>query len=58
VTWSFNRVCHYFGTRRFETDDCSTNILWLALPSLDESCITITRTPRYISPDRQAQHAA
>ena len=37
VTWSVNSVCHFFGRRRFETDDHSTNVLWLALPSLGES---------------------
>lgn len=37
VTWSVNSVCHYFGTRRFNTDDHSTNVFWLALPSLGES---------------------
>jgi len=37
VTWSINSVCHYFGTRRFNTDDRSTNVFWLALPSLGES---------------------
>src|SRR5215211_1442665 len=37
VTWSVNSICHYFGRRRFETDDESTNVLWLALPSLGES---------------------
>jgi stearoyl-CoA desaturase (delta-9 desaturase) len=37
VTWSVNSVCHYFGTRRFHTDDRSTNVFWLALPSLGES---------------------
>jgi stearoyl-CoA desaturase (delta-9 desaturase) len=37
VTWSVNSVCHFFGTRRFETDDHSTNVFWLALPSLGES---------------------
>jgi stearoyl-CoA desaturase (Delta-9 desaturase) len=37
VTWSVNSVCHFLGTRRFETDDESTNVLWLALPSLGES---------------------
>ncbi|HVY78685.1 MAG TPA: fatty acid desaturase [Solirubrobacterales bacterium] len=37
VTWSVNSVCHYFGTRRFATDDRSTNVFWLALPSLGES---------------------
>jgi stearoyl-CoA desaturase (delta-9 desaturase) len=37
ITWSVNSVCHYFGTRRFTTDDRSTNVFWLALPSLGES---------------------
>ena len=37
VTWSVNSVCHFFGHRRFDTDDRSTNVFWLALPSLGES---------------------
>lgn len=37
VTWSVNSVCHFFGTRRFDTDDRSTNVFWLAIPSLGES---------------------
>jgi stearoyl-CoA desaturase (delta-9 desaturase) len=37
VTWSVNSVCHYFGRRRFEVDDRSTNVSWLALLSLGES---------------------
>jgi stearoyl-CoA desaturase (Delta-9 desaturase) len=37
VTWSINSVCHFFGRRRFATDDHSTNVAWLALPSLGES---------------------
>lgn len=37
VTWSVNSVCHFLGTRRFDTDDRSTNVFWLALPSLGES---------------------
>jgi len=37
VTWSVNSVCHFFGRRRFDTDDHSTNVFWLALPSLGES---------------------
>jgi stearoyl-CoA desaturase (Delta-9 desaturase) len=37
VTWSINSVCHFFGRRRFATDDESTNVFWLALPSLGES---------------------
>jgi stearoyl-CoA desaturase (delta-9 desaturase) len=37
VTWSINSVCHFFGRRRFDTDDRSTNVAWLALPSLGEA---------------------
>src|SRR3954449_8951569 len=37
VTWSVNSVCHYFGSRRFDIEDKSTNVFWLALPSLGES---------------------
>jgi stearoyl-CoA desaturase (delta-9 desaturase) len=37
VTWSVNSICHFLGTRRFEIDDRSTNVFWLALPSLGES---------------------
>jgi stearoyl-CoA desaturase (delta-9 desaturase) len=37
ITWSVNSVCHFFGSRRFDTDDHSTNVFWLALPSLGES---------------------
>ena len=37
VTWSINSVCHFFGTRRFAIDDESTNVFWLALPTLGES---------------------
>ena len=37
VTWSVNSVCHFFGSRRFDTDDRSTNVFWLAIPSLGES---------------------
>jgi len=37
VTWSINSVCHFFGRRRFETDDHSRNNVWLALPSLGEA---------------------
>jgi stearoyl-CoA desaturase (delta-9 desaturase) len=37
VTWSINSVCHFFGGRRFETDDHSRNNVWLALPSLGEA---------------------
>jgi stearoyl-CoA desaturase (delta-9 desaturase) len=37
VTWSINSVCHFFGRRRFAVDDHSTNVFWLAVPSLGES---------------------
>ncbi len=37
VTWSVNSICHFLGSRRFDTDDHSTNVFWLALPSLGES---------------------
>jgi stearoyl-CoA desaturase (Delta-9 desaturase) len=37
ITWSINSICHFFGSRRFETDDRSTNVAWLAVPSLGEA---------------------
>jgi stearoyl-CoA desaturase (Delta-9 desaturase) len=37
ITWSVNSVCHFLGARRFETDDESRNVFWLALPSFGES---------------------
>ncbi|HEY4279168.1 MAG TPA: acyl-CoA desaturase [Conexibacter sp.] len=37
VTWSVNSVCHFFGTRRFDIEDKSTNVIWLAIPSLGEA---------------------
>ncbi len=37
ITWSVNSVCHFLGSRRFETDDRSTNVFWLSLLSLGES---------------------
>ena len=37
ITWSINSICHFFGRRRFETEDQSTNVFWLAIPSLGES---------------------
>jgi stearoyl-CoA desaturase (delta-9 desaturase) len=36
-TWSVNSICHFFGSRRFETRDKSTNVFWLALATLGES---------------------
>ena len=37
VTFSINSICHFFGRRRFDTDDESRNVFWLALPSLGEA---------------------
>ncbi len=37
ITWSINSICHFFGRRRFATEDRSTNVFWLALPSLGEA---------------------
>jgi stearoyl-CoA desaturase (Delta-9 desaturase) len=37
VTFSINSICHFFGRRRFATDDHSTNVFWLAVPSFGEA---------------------
>jgi stearoyl-CoA desaturase (delta-9 desaturase) len=37
ATFSVNSICHFFGRRRFETSDHSTNVFWLALPSMGEA---------------------
>ena len=37
VTYSINSLCHFFGRRRFDSDDESRNLAWLALPSFGES---------------------
>ena len=37
VTWSINSVCHFFGSRRFDVEDESTNVFWLAPFSFGES---------------------
>ena len=37
VTWSINSICHFFGRRRFDTEDKSTNVAWLALVTFGES---------------------
>lgn len=37
VTFSINSLCHYFGRRRFVTEDESRNLAWLALPSMGEA---------------------
>lgn len=36
-TWSVNSLCHCFGARAFESDDQSTNNVWLSLVSLGGS---------------------
>jgi stearoyl-CoA desaturase (delta-9 desaturase) len=37
LTFSINSICHFFGRRRFPTDDRSTNVFWLALPTMGEA---------------------
>ena len=37
VTYSINSLCHFFGRRRFETDDHSHNLFWLAPFSFGEA---------------------
>jgi len=37
VTWSINSICHVFGRRRFDVEDKSTNVAWLAIPTFGES---------------------
>jgi stearoyl-CoA desaturase (Delta-9 desaturase) len=37
ATFSINSLCHFFGRRRFDTNDESRNLLWLALPTMGES---------------------
>ena len=37
VTWSINSVCHFFGRRRFDVEDESRNVFWLAPFSLGEA---------------------
>jgi stearoyl-CoA desaturase (Delta-9 desaturase) len=37
VTYSINSLCHYFGRRRFDTDDESRNLAWLSLLSMGEA---------------------
>ena len=37
VTWSINSICHFFGRRRFDIEDRSTNVGWLAVLSFGES---------------------
>ena len=37
VTYSINSLCHFFGRRRFSTEDHSRNLLWLAPLSMGEA---------------------
>jgi stearoyl-CoA desaturase (delta-9 desaturase) len=37
VTFSINSLCHFFGRRRFDTEDESRNLLWLAPLTFGES---------------------
>ncbi|MDD2857545.1 MAG: acyl-CoA desaturase [Candidatus Nanopelagicales bacterium] len=37
VTWSINSVCHIWGKHHFKSRDRSTNVWWLAIPSMGES---------------------
>ena len=37
VTWSINSVCHFFGRRRFDLEDESRNVFWLAPLSMGEA---------------------
>jgi stearoyl-CoA desaturase (Delta-9 desaturase) len=37
VTWSINSVCHFFGRVRFEVEDESRNVFWLAPLSMGEA---------------------
>jgi stearoyl-CoA desaturase (delta-9 desaturase) len=37
ATFSINSLCHFFGRRRYDTDDHSRNLHWLALPTLGEA---------------------
>jgi stearoyl-CoA desaturase (delta-9 desaturase) len=37
ATFSINSICHFFGRRRFDTDDESTNVGWLSLLTFGES---------------------
>jgi stearoyl-CoA desaturase (delta-9 desaturase) len=37
VTWSINSICHTIGERPFVSRDKSSNVWWLAIPSMGES---------------------
>lgn len=37
ATYSINSLCHFFGRRRFETDDESRNVWWLSFVTFGEA---------------------
>jgi stearoyl-CoA desaturase (delta-9 desaturase) len=37
VTWSINSVCHFIGRKRFDIEDESRNVFWLAPLSMGEA---------------------
>ena len=37
VTWSINSICHFFGSKRFQIEDESRNVFWLAPLSMGEA---------------------
>ena len=37
VTYSINSLCHFFGRKRFQTDDESRNLAWLSLITFGEA---------------------
>ncbi|HZU60207.1 MAG TPA: acyl-CoA desaturase [Solirubrobacteraceae bacterium] len=37
VTWSINSICHFFGRKRFRTDDEARNVFWLSVLSMGEA---------------------
>ena len=37
ATFSINSICHFFGRRRFSTEDQSRNVAWLSLATFGES---------------------
>ncbi len=37
ATFSINSVCHFFGTRSYDTPDESRNVFWLAVPTWGEA---------------------
>jgi stearoyl-CoA desaturase (Delta-9 desaturase) len=36
-TWSINSICHFFGRKRFDIEDESRNVFWLAPLSMGEA---------------------